>query len=206
MTRKKIEIKKIDNISARQVTFSKRRRGLFKKTRELATLCDAEIGLIVFSSTGKLYDYASSSMQKIVERHGIHLDMQRSDQPCIDLQLIERSDDIYRLSHEIAIKTHELRQLNGEELQDSTVQELQKLEELLERGLMRVSKAKDKAIVNETFELKSKGKKLMGENKRLKQVTHEQGQSFDSVDLSSSSSNIPQHFNDFDTSLKLGFS
>ena len=60
MTRKKIEIKKIDNITARQVTFSKRRRGLFKKAKELATLCDAEIGLIVFSSTGKLYDYASS--------------------------------------------------------------------------------------------------------------------------------------------------
>ncbi|KAI9079255.1 hypothetical protein K1719_038740 [Acacia pycnantha] len=51
MTRKRIEIKKIDHITARQVTFSKRRRGLFKKAKELATLCDAEIGLIVFSST-----------------------------------------------------------------------------------------------------------------------------------------------------------
>ena len=60
MTRKKIEIKKIDNLSARQVTFSKRRRGLFKKARELSTLCDAEIALVVFSATGKLFDYASS--------------------------------------------------------------------------------------------------------------------------------------------------
>ncbi|XP_054794342.1 floral homeotic protein AGAMOUS-like [Prosopis cineraria] len=60
MTRKKIEIKKIDNIAARQVAFSKRRKGLFKKAKELATLCEAEIGLMVFSSTGKLYDYASS--------------------------------------------------------------------------------------------------------------------------------------------------
>ncbi|XP_054777298.1 MADS-box protein JOINTLESS-like [Prosopis cineraria] len=54
MTRQKIEIKKIDNITARQVTSSKRRRGLFKKAHELATLCDAEIALIVFSATGKL--------------------------------------------------------------------------------------------------------------------------------------------------------
>ncbi|KAG2703897.1 hypothetical protein I3843_06G150400 [Carya illinoinensis] len=60
MTRKKIQIKRIDNTTARQVTFSKRRRGLFKKALELSTLCDAEIGLIVFSSTGKLFDYASS--------------------------------------------------------------------------------------------------------------------------------------------------
>lgn len=60
MTRKKIKIKKIDNIAARQVTFSKRRRGLFKKAEELAVLCDADVALIVFSSTGKLFDFASS--------------------------------------------------------------------------------------------------------------------------------------------------
>ena len=60
MTRQKIEIKKIDKIAARQVAFSKRRRGLFKKALELSTLCDAEIALIVFSATGKLFEYASS--------------------------------------------------------------------------------------------------------------------------------------------------
>jgi len=60
MTRQKIEIKKIDNPTARQVTFSKRRRGLIKKAQELSTLCDAEIGLIIFSSTGKLFEYSSS--------------------------------------------------------------------------------------------------------------------------------------------------
>ena len=60
MTRKKIQIKKIDNTAARQVTFSKRRRGLFKKAYELSTLCDAEIALMVFSATGKLFEYSSS--------------------------------------------------------------------------------------------------------------------------------------------------
>lgn len=60
MKRTKIKIKKIDNITARQVTFSKRRRGLFKKAQELSVLCDAEVGLIVFSATGKLYEYCSS--------------------------------------------------------------------------------------------------------------------------------------------------
>lgn len=60
MTRAKIKIKKIDNITARQVTFSKRRRGLFKKAEELSVLCDAEVGLIVFSSTGKLFDYSNA--------------------------------------------------------------------------------------------------------------------------------------------------
>ncbi|CAD6245120.1 unnamed protein product [Miscanthus lutarioriparius] len=61
MMRRKIEIKRIDNATNRQVTFSKRRRGLFKKAKELAIiLCDAEVGLVVFSSTGRLYDFAST--------------------------------------------------------------------------------------------------------------------------------------------------
>lgn len=60
MGRGKIAIRRIDNSTSRQVTFSKRRNGLLKKARELSILCDAEVGLIVFSSTGKLYDYAST--------------------------------------------------------------------------------------------------------------------------------------------------
>ena len=60
MGRGKIEIKRIDNATSRQVTFSKRRSGLFKKAKELAILCDAEVGLIVFSSTGRLYDFAGT--------------------------------------------------------------------------------------------------------------------------------------------------
>lgn len=60
MAREKIKIKKIDNITARQVTFSKRRRGLLKKAEELSVLCDADVALIIFSSTGKLFEYSSS--------------------------------------------------------------------------------------------------------------------------------------------------
>ena len=60
MTRRKIAIKKIENVAARHVAFSKRRKGLFKKAMELSTLCDAEIALLVFSATGKLFDYAST--------------------------------------------------------------------------------------------------------------------------------------------------
>jgi hypothetical protein len=60
MGRGKIVIKRIANSTRRQVTFSKRRNGLLKKARELSILCDAEVGVIVFSGTGRLYDFASS--------------------------------------------------------------------------------------------------------------------------------------------------
>jgi hypothetical protein len=48
------------------VTFSKRRRGLFKKAEELSILCDAEVGLVVFSATGKLFHFASSRSKEEV--------------------------------------------------------------------------------------------------------------------------------------------
>ncbi|KAK4563808.1 hypothetical protein RGQ29_006070 [Quercus rubra] len=86
MTRRKIQIKNIDNTTARLVTFSKRRKGHFKKAFELSTLCDAEIGLMVFSATGKLFEYASSSMQQVIERHNLHPDnLGKMDQLSLEL-------------------------------------------------------------------------------------------------------------------------
>ncbi|RZB69650.1 Agamous-like MADS-box protein AGL16 [Glycine soja] len=65
MGRGKIVIRRIDNSTSRQVTFSKRRNGLLKKAKELAILCDAEVGVMIFSSTGKLYDFASSGYKTL---------------------------------------------------------------------------------------------------------------------------------------------
>jgi hypothetical protein len=59
MGRGKIEIKRIENATNRQVTFSKRRGGLLKKANELAVLCDARVGVVVFSSTGRMFEYSS---------------------------------------------------------------------------------------------------------------------------------------------------
>ncbi|TXG74784.1 hypothetical protein ES288_1Z011600v1 [Gossypium darwinii] len=73
MGRGKIEIKKIENLNSRQVMFSKRRNGLLKKAKELSILCDAEVGVIIFSSTGKVYQWSSTSMEhsfKIQQRNG----------------------------------------------------------------------------------------------------------------------------------------
>lgn len=60
MGRGKIEIKRIENTTNRQVTFCKRRNGLLKKAYELSVLCDAEVALIVFSNRGRLYEYSSN--------------------------------------------------------------------------------------------------------------------------------------------------
>ncbi|KAE8719563.1 MADS-box protein AGL24 [Hibiscus syriacus] len=172
MAREKIKIKKIDNLTARQVTFSKRRRGLFKKAEELSVLCDADVALIIFSATGKLFEFASS------------------------------------------------RQMRGEDLQGLNIDELQKLEMLLESGLKRIIHTKDDRITNEISCLENKGAMLLEENKQLKQkmaamckgkttdiVAGEEGMSSESVTnnvCSCSSSCPPLEDDSSDTSLKLG--
>ncbi|KAH9732955.1 MADS-box protein SOC1 [Citrus sinensis] len=53
-------MRRIENATSRQVTFSKRRNGLLKKAFELSVLCDAEVAVIIFSPRGKLSEFASS--------------------------------------------------------------------------------------------------------------------------------------------------
>jgi hypothetical protein len=60
MVRGKTQMKRIENATSRQVTFSKRRGGLLKKAFELSVLCDAEVALILFSPRGRLYEFASA--------------------------------------------------------------------------------------------------------------------------------------------------
>uniref|UniRef100_A0A452XQ18 MADS-box domain-containing protein n=1 Tax=Aegilops tauschii subsp. strangulata TaxID=200361 RepID=A0A452XQ18_AEGTS len=59
MVRGKTVIERIENTTSRQVTFSKRKSGLFKKARELGVLCDAQVAVVLFSNTGRLYDYSN---------------------------------------------------------------------------------------------------------------------------------------------------
>ncbi|KAH7655081.1 MADS box transcription factor domain-containing protein [Dioscorea alata] len=53
MGRVKLKIKRLENSSGRQVTYSKRRAGILKKAKELSILCDIDIVLLMFSPTGK---------------------------------------------------------------------------------------------------------------------------------------------------------
>ncbi|KAB1206674.1 MADS-box protein JOINTLESS [Morella rubra] len=135
MTRRKIEIKRIDKKTARQVTFSKRNKGLFKKAMELSTLCDAEIALIVFSATGKRFEYSSLSVQQVIGRYNLHSDqnLNRTDQQSVELQKVK-----------------------GEELDGLNTEELQELEKMVHLSLHRDVKKKDEMFLNEITDHKQK--------------------------------------------------
>ncbi|XLU25544.1 hypothetical protein S245_061610, partial [Arachis hypogaea] len=56
-----LPIKKIENITNRQITFSKRRNSLIKKAYELSVLCDVDVALITFSPSGRPALFSSST-------------------------------------------------------------------------------------------------------------------------------------------------
>ncbi|KAH7568599.1 hypothetical protein ACOSP7_011604 [Xanthoceras sorbifolium] len=68
MGRRKIEMKMVRDPNSRQVTFSKRRNGLFKKANELTTLCAAQVAIVVFSPGGKPFSFGHPSVEAVSQR------------------------------------------------------------------------------------------------------------------------------------------
>ncbi|KAG6505417.1 agamous-like MADS-box protein AGL29 [Zingiber officinale] len=66
--RQKIEIKRIEREEARQVCFSKRRAGLFKKANELSVLCGANLAVVVFSPAGRPFSFGHPSVDSVLDR------------------------------------------------------------------------------------------------------------------------------------------
>ncbi|XP_024005888.1 agamous-like MADS-box protein AGL16 isoform X2 [Eutrema salsugineum] len=152
MGRGKIAIKRIDNSTSRQVTFSKRRNGLLKKAKELAILCDAEVGVIIFSSTGRLYDFSSSSMKSVIERYrDAKGDSNLESSPASEIKFWQKESAILKRQLHNLQENH--RQMMGEELSGLSVEDLQKLENQLELSLRGVRMKKDQMLVEEIQEL-----------------------------------------------------
>ncbi|XP_050375789.1 MADS-box protein SVP-like [Argentina anserina] len=164
-TREKIKIRKIDNLPARQVTFSKRRRGFLKKAAELSVLCDCEYAVIIFSATGKLFQSSSSNTKDVIARYIEHNEnVEKLELPSLKLQ-----PDRIKLSKELADKSRILRQMNGEDLEGLNIDELQILEKDIKGGLSRLLRSKEDRTMSEILALEAKGAELLEANNQLRQ-------------------------------------
>nr|BAH22535.1 MADS-box protein [Oryza glumipatula]BAH22542.1 MADS-box protein [Oryza rufipogon]BAH22545.1 MADS-box protein [Oryza rufipogon]BAH22551.1 MADS-box protein [Oryza rufipogon] len=155
MGRGKIEIKRIENATNRQVTYSKRRTGIMKKARELTVLCDAQVAIIMFSSTGKYHEFCSPStdIKGIFDRY----------QQAIGTSLwIEQYENMQRtLSHLKDINRNlrtEIRQRMGEDLDGLEFDELRGLEQNVDAALKEVRHRKYHVITTQTETYKKKVK------------------------------------------------
>ncbi|KAJ8643770.1 hypothetical protein MRB53_005518 [Persea americana] len=174
MGRGRVQLKRIENKINRQVTFSKRRMGLLKKAHEISVLCDAEVALIIFSTKGKLYEYATdSSMSKILERYERYSYAER--ELVLPGQASEGNwcQEYGKLKARVEALQRNLRHFMGEDLDSLSVRELQQLEQQLDVALRHVRSRKIQVMFDSIAELQTKEKALQEQNIMLEKKLQE---------------------------------
>lgn len=72
------------------MTFTKRKFGLMKKAYELSVLCDCDIALIIFNSAQRLFQYASSDMDRVLLKYTEYSEPHESRTNADILQTLKR--------------------------------------------------------------------------------------------------------------------
>ncbi|KAB2030881.1 hypothetical protein F383_10728 [Gossypium arboreum] len=149
MGRGKIEIKRIENTTNRQVTFCKRRNGLLKKAYELSVLCDAEVALIVFSSRGRLYEYSNNNIRSTIDRYKKACSDTSNTNTVTEINAQYYQQESAKLRQQIQMLQNSNRHLMGDSLSSLTVKELKQVENRLERGITRIRSKKHEMLLAE---------------------------------------------------------
>ncbi|XP_056163254.1 MADS-box transcription factor 23-like isoform X1 [Syzygium oleosum] len=151
------------------ITFAKRRNSLMKKARDLSRLCDAEVGIIIFSCTGQLHEYSSSSMDSVIERYNnLKREAQPElDQPPVDAKVLE--EEIANLNRQLQGLQEYHRQLMGEDISGLSVKDIQNLENQLEISLSTIRLQKEQIMTDQINELHRKRNLIHQKNIELQE-------------------------------------
>lgn len=179
---KKLELKRIPNPSNRHSSFSKRKNGLLKKSFELSVLCDAEVALIIFSDTGKIYEFASNNnMSTILGKYRMFQEATETSGPTL-LQNVKFDQSRHqKLRERLNILEIKGKNLAGEELELLTMRELQGLEKNLQIGVKRIRHLKRGIHSQSSKLLEQKVICMAEENKKLESKLGIRGNSFASA-------------------------
>nr|XP_029121861.1 MADS-box transcription factor 26 [Elaeis guineensis] len=175
MVRGKVQMKRIENPVHRQVTFCKRRAGLLKKAKELSVLCDAEIGIIIFSTHGKLYELATKgTMEGLIQRYRKASGEVQTEGGEVN-QPQEPEQEILMLKKEIYLLQKCLRYMFGDGgAGNMALEELHALERHLEIWTYKIRALKMQIMFQEIQSLKNKERVLTAANELLQEKIVEQ--------------------------------
>ncbi|CAI0560894.1 unnamed protein product [Linum tenue] len=166
--RGKIEIKRIENTTNRQVTFCKRRNGLLKKAYELSVLCDAEVALIVFSSRGRLYEYANNSVKATIDRYKKANSDTANTGSVAEANAQYYQQEAAKLRQQIGNLLNTNRHMLGESLGGLNAKELKNLESKLEKGISRIRSKKNELLFAEIEYMQKREIDLHNNNQLLR--------------------------------------
>ncbi|KAJ8763059.1 hypothetical protein K2173_023264 [Erythroxylum novogranatense] len=168
MGRGKIEIKRIENTTNRQVTFCKRRNGLLKKAYELSVLCDAEIALVIFSSRGRLYEYANNSVKATIDRYKRANSDSSHPASAAEANIQYYQQEASKLRRQIRELQNSNRHILGESLSSLSFKELKNLEGRLEKGISRIRSKKNEMLFAEIEYMQKRELELQNDNMYLR--------------------------------------
>ncbi|WVZ72713.1 hypothetical protein U9M48_021130 [Paspalum notatum var. saurae] len=167
--RGKIEIKRIENTTNRQVTFCKRRNGLLKKAYELSVLCDAEVALIVFSSRGRLYEYANNSVKATIERYKKANSDTSNSGTVAEVNAQHYQQESSKLRHTISsLQNANSRTIVGDAIHTMSLRDLKQLEGKLERGIGKIRARKNELLCAEVEYMQKREMDLQSDNMYLR--------------------------------------
>ncbi|EXC35487.1 Floral homeotic protein DEFICIENS [Morus notabilis] len=160
-----IQQKLIENQTNRQVTYSKRRKGIHKKAEELAVLCDAKVSLIMISHNHtRMDEYASrdTTTKEMIDLYQSTkgIDLWEAHYEKMKQKLQEHKEKNYNLRREI-------RQRMGYDLSGLSYQELCQLEHSMSSAVETIRLKKEHKITTQTNTTKKRVKSLKDINLSL---------------------------------------
>ena len=173
MGRGRIEIKRIENTTNRQVTFCKRRNGLLKKAYELSVLCDAEVALIVFSGRGRLYEYSNNSVKATIERYKKATSDTSSAGTVAEINAQHYQQESAKLKQQITTLQNSNRTLIGDTMATMSHRDLKQLEGRLDKGLGKIRARKNELLCAEIEYMQRREMELQNNNFFLREKVAE---------------------------------
>lgn len=162
-------MKRIEDKSSRQVTFSKRRSGLIKKAKELSILCDVEVALVVFSSRGRLYEFCSAGSSRLSQLLKCYQDCSASQSSTFINEVENQHPDYMNVEmcHEL-VETVE-RFVDGTDIDRRSLDDFAQLERQLDAALVQIRTRKTQLMQESMMALQEQERMLREENEQLKE-------------------------------------